>query len=320
MNEQEIASPHAPDQTAAASHIPGVARVSSINPNLPVVEPSKTSTLMGDFVARILVKISGVLSPVLIESALAASKRLGHLAVLAGAALTVAYAVFAAIKYNSFMIFATGLGFVVALAVAQFAASRFLDAADTLIAGTPSRISSSAFLDCAGLLVLLLAVATLCSGIAGAIASRSIVPLLPAVVVGLALTCFGAVSLHPNVVNVGTGGGTAGEEAIGLLSFFFKSALKLVPLFFLLFSVVGSLTVLLSFFGEGGAFASMAQSLVNVLPLPASASTGLTGSALVLVACLVPIFGYFVFLLQYLIIDVLRAVLAVPAKLDALRR
>jgi hypothetical protein len=168
--------------------------------------------------------------------------------------------------------------------------------------------------------MLLLAIATLCSGIAGAIASRSVVPLLPAVLFAVVLTCFSAVSLHPTVVNVGTGGGTAGEEAIGLLSFFFKSALKLVPLFFLLFSVVGALTVLMSFFGEGGAFASMAQSLLNSLPLRVSAASGLTGSALVLLACLVPIFSYFIFLLQYLVIDVLHAVLAVPAKLDSLRR
>jgi hypothetical protein len=143
MNEQEIASPNAPNapvRTGAASHIPGVARVSAIGAHFTGTEPSRTSTLMGDFVARTLVNISRVLSPSLIESTLAASKKLGHLAVLAGAALTLAYAIFAAIKYNSFMMFATGLGFVVALAVAQFAASRFLDAAGTIIASTPSRI------------------------------------------------------------------------------------------------------------------------------------------------------------------------------------
>jgi hypothetical protein len=37
-------------------------------------------------------------------------------------------------------------------------------------------------------------------------------------------------------------------------------------------------------------------------------------------ACFIPIFSYFVFLLQYLVVDVLRAILAVPAKLDVLRR
>jgi hypothetical protein len=34
----------------------------------------------------------------------------------------------------------------------------------------------------------------------------------------------------------------------------------------------------------------------------------------------VPIAVYFVFLLQYLFLDVIRAILAVPGKLDALRR
>jgi hypothetical protein len=84
--------------------------------------------------------------------------------------------------------------------------------------------------------------------------------------------------------------------------------------------VAGTLTIAMSFFGEGGAFASMAQGIVNLFPLPIQVPYGLTGTALVLVACLVPILTYFLFLLQYLVVDVLRAVLAVPAKLDALRR
>jgi hypothetical protein len=275
---------------------------------------------MGDFVAGLLGIVARVLNPALIESSLAGSKKAGHYAVLAGGGLTVAYAIFGAIKFNSFAIFAVGLGFVAALAVAQYAAIRFLGASDMIIASTPSRISSTAFLDCVGLLILLGAGATFLGGIATAIAGRSFIPLLPAALSGLTLTCFGAVALHPRMVNVATGEGTAGEEAIGLLSFFFKTGLKLVPLFFLLLSVAGALTIGMSFFGEGGALADMARGIVSAFPLPVQVPYGLTGSALVLVACLVPIFTYFVFLLQYLFVDVLRAVLSVPGKLDALRR
>jgi hypothetical protein len=206
------------------------------------------------------------------------------------------------------------------MAVAQYAAIRFLGAAHSVIAGTPSRVSSTAFLDCVGLLVLLFAATTLLGGIAGSIAGRSFAPLVPAVIMSLTLSLFGAVALHPGVVNVVAGEGTAGEEAIGLLSFLFKAGLKMVPLFFLLLSAAGTLAIAMSFFGESSAFASMAQSLVNTLPVPVQVPYGLTGSAVVLMACLVPIFSYFAFLLQYLVVDVLRAVLAVPAKLDALRR
>ena len=56
------------------------------------------------------------------------------------------------------------------------------------------------------------------------------------------------------------------------------------------------------------------------MPLPVSVPFNLVGSAVVMLACLVPIIGYFVFLLLHLMIDVARAVLSVPGKLDALRR
>jgi hypothetical protein len=322
MNEQETASPQFSSAPAAAGDIPGVARVGSIASasTVPSGSHRATNTIMADVVARLLRMVTAVLSPGLVESSLVASRRLGHYAVLVGAALTVGYAVFGAIKFNSFAIFALGLGLVVALAVAQFAAIRFLGASDTLIASTPSRISSSAFLDCVGLLVLLIAAATVLGGLASGIATHSFIPLLPAFLTGAILTCFGAVALHPRMVNVTPGEGSAGEEAIGLLSFFFKTGLKLVPLLFLVFSVAGVLTLLMSFFGQGGAFASTASGIVGLIPLPVQVPPGLSGSALILFACLVPIFTYFVFLLQYLFVDVLRAVLAVPSKLDALRR
>jgi hypothetical protein len=314
MNDHETASPQASSTSSLTSEIRGVARVES----LP--RPGSIHTIMGDAVAGLLSIVARALNPTFIESALVASRKLGHYAVLAAGGLTIAYAVFAAIKFNSFAIFAIGLGLVVALAVAQFAALRFLNASDTLIASTPSRISSSAFLDCVGLLVLLAAAAILLGGLAAAITSRSFVPVISALLSGATLTCLGAVALHPGMVNVTTEQGTAGEEAIGLLSFFFKTSLKLVPLLFVLLSAAGTLTIAVSFFGEGGAFASLAQGFVNLLPLPVPVPYGLSGSALVLFGCLVPIITYFVFLLQYLFVDVLRAVLAIPGKLDGLRR
>ena len=323
MNEQEIATSKVSAVPAPASDIPGIARVGSIgtaHSRVAAVTAKSTPTLMGDMVAGILGRVARILNPGLIESSLTACKKAGHYAVLASAALTIVYAIYGAIKFNSFAVFAIGLGFVVTLAVGQFAAMRFLDASDDMIASTPSRTSSSAFLDCVGLLILLFAVSTLLGGIATSISARTFVPLLPAVLSTVVLTCFGAVALHPRMVNVVNGEGTAGEEAIGLLSFFFKTSLKLVPLLFLLLAVGGALTIVMSFFGEGGAFASMAQGIVNLFPLPVQVPYGLTGTALAVVACLVPILTYFLFLIQYLVVDVLRAVLSVPAKLDALRR
>ena len=321
MNPNDTSSANVSTAPVAGGDIPGVARVQNLPPltNRPGAK-IPANTVMGDFVGGVLDLVARVLNPARIAAILSAAKTVGHYSVLAGGALTLLYAIFGAIKYNSFAVFAIGLGFVVALAVAQFVAIRFLAAADTVIASTPSKISSSAFLECTGLLVLLLAVATLLGGIAGAITAHSFMPLLPALFFGITFTTFGAVALHSQLVNVSSGDGTAGEEAIGLLSFFFKTGLKLVPLFFALLGAAGGLTILLSFFDSNSAFAAMAQNIVNLVPLPVQVPYGLSGSALVLIACLVPILSYFVFLLEYLVVDVMRAVLSVPAKLDALKR
>ena len=277
------------------------------------------STVLGDFVGMGLGFVPRVLSPDFVGTSLGLARRLGHYAVLVGAALTLLYGLFAAIKYQSFAIVGIAIVLTVAVAVAQFAASRFLDAADKVIDNTPGRVSSTAFFECAALLLLLLAVVMLVGGVSTTINLRSFVPLLPAVFGTVALTYLSALLLHPHTINVHVGEGSAGEEAIGILTTFFKAYLKLVPLFFFLLAVLGGLTLLTSFFGDG-ATAGVAQVVMQWVPLPINAPYGLVGASVLLVACLLPIFAYFMFLLQYLFLDVLRAILSVPAKLDALKR
>ena len=278
------------------------------------------ATLLGDVVGSVLERIARWLSPAFVERSLGLAREVGQYAVLGGAALTLLYGIYAAIKFNSFAFFMTGLGFMVALAVAQFAAIRFLTAGTRTIANTPSQVSSPAFLECTGLLLLLAALGALVGGVVSMIRVESIVPLVPALFVAAAFTYVGATALHPRLVNVNLGVGSAGEEGIGLLSFFFKAALKLVPLFFGLLAVGGVLAILASFTESGQAFASTIGAVLQFVPLPMETSAGFTGSAVIMLAALLPMIGYFLFLLSYLAIDLVRAVLSVPTKLDALRR
>ncbi|MBL9188134.1 MAG: hypothetical protein JNK23_11680 [Opitutaceae bacterium] len=339
MNQPDIASNPSASAPASSGSAPSHARVEHIatdpgvqiggNPSatqaqwgaaLPASAGPVSSTLLGDLVGRALGFVSSVLSPSLVQNTLGLAKRGGHYAVLAGGALTLVLALVEAIRGNSFQVFALGLGLVAAIGVAQFAATRFLDAAGTVIAGTPGRVSSAAFLDCAGLLLVMLAVSSLLGGITGAIAAGSLLPLLPAILSTALFACLGALALHPAVVNTHPGSGGAGEEAIGLLSFAAKAGLKVAPLVFALFSITGALTLLFGLFSRESGLAGVASSFLAALPIPVPVGGALVGSALVVVACLVPIVAYAVFLLQHLFIDLLRAVLSVPGKLDALRR
>jgi hypothetical protein len=149
---------------------------------------------------------------------------------------------------------------------------------------------------------------------------RSIAPLVPALVGVLLIFSYAIVMLHPTVVNVQVGEGSAGEEAIGILTTLMKANLLLAPLVFFLLSALGALIVIAGFFGDR--FAASFGQFLQALPLPMGYGMpfGFVGATLIIAACLVPIAVYFVFLLQYLFLDVIRAILAVPGKLDALRR
>lgn len=277
------------------------------------------STLLGDLVGKILGLVSKILSPGLLDSSLGFSKRIGHYTVLAGAVFTVIYGLIMAIKMEAFPLLLTALIYVGVIAVAQFAAMRFLDAATKIIATTPSRVSSPAFFECAGLIVIIFAISTLFSGFGAAIYMRSFPALVPFLVGSLFMVACATILLHPSIVNVEVGEGSAGEEAIGILTTLMKINLVLAPLVFFLLTVLGTLIVLAGFFGDR--LAASFAGFLEFIPIPMGALPfGFVGATLVIAGCLVPIAVYFGFLLQYLVLDVIRAILAVPGKLDALRR
>src|SRR5690606_13089802 len=142
-------------------------------------------------------------------------------------------------------------------------------------------------------------------------------PFLSGLLFAVFWTFVGGLCLHPRLLNVAIGEGTAGEEAIGLLTFSMKAGLKLVPLFFFLIALLGCFVILASFTDNGAQYAGLVRGIPGVgFGMPA----GFAGAATVIFACLIPMLGYLLFLIAYLIFDLIRAILSVPAKLDALRR
>lgn len=279
-----------------------------------------SNTLLGDFVARFVKVIGTALGSRLVENSLRLARNFGQYAVLLGAALGLLVAIIGAVRTNSFGLFVDGLVFVAAVAVAQFAASRFLHAGDALIASTPSRLSSLAFLECIGLLAILAALGCLLFGIFTAIQVRDLTPLVGYLLAAVFFAYFGTIALHPELVSVQAGSGSAGEEAIGLLAFLLKTALKLVPLFFALLAIVGSLVLLVSVVAPDSSFVYGLSEMIPVFPIPGVGGPGLNGSGLVLTATMLPLFAYFSFLVASLPLELWRAILAVPGKLDALRQ
>jgi hypothetical protein len=122
------------------------------------------------------------------------------------------------------------------------------------------------------------------------------------------LLYIGSTTLNPSAVNVEVGGKTsAGEEAISIVSFLMKlGLLRIIPFVFGIGATVGLIYVLYLYY----------PMFKDAPMLAAFVRPGYTG---VLGIALVPFIGYLLFLVYYLLFDLLRAILVVPGKIDSLK-
>ena len=288
-------------------------------PKVGIVE--QVSTLLARLIDILLNGMRSILTERLLRGILTFFGRCGYILVLAGAAIGLVQAIIAGIRIGTFGGIMTSLGSGIAIAgavaVLQYVAFRFFAANDTLVKSNPSRIGSSTFLDCFALILLVFAFVSVVGGVFGSIAAVSVTPLIPAVIAAVALLFGAGLVLNPKLCNVEIQESSAGEEAIGIVSYFGKVALVAQPLLFGLLALGGTLAICLSFFNTS-ASDMIAASLQEVPGAGAFASAG--GAALLIVACLLPVIYYIAFLFLYLQLDLFRAILGIPRQLDRLKR
>lgn len=273
------------------------------------------STILSNIVDKALGVAGGLLDASRLNCALRFSRQYGHYALLGGTTLVLLFSIYASIRLGSIGPFLLGVGCVVGLAVGQFVAVQFLGAGDKLIASTPSRLSSNAVLKCVGLICIVAAAGVFLISIGLCIETKSIVPIVPALVFTIILAAYGSLSLNPSSVNVEIGQGSAGEEAVGLIMTFLKMYLKIVPIIFALLSAAGAIITLVAFF----AHQEVMQSMSTLMPAPLNQLVGAGGAPLLIMACFAPLAAYLNFLIASLLLDVLRAILVLPSKIDSLR-
>jgi len=312
-----LSTPVADPAFSPASGSPPPPAPASSRPALKPADVAKLPTILASFIGGIIRYARAFLSPARLNALFSGANALGQVLVLIGAVLVFIYGIVYAIKYNSFQIFLTALGAVLLLAVLQFVAKRLLDACASILTTSPTRVASLAVLECFGLLMLLGALVLLVQGIVSAIQLESFLPLIPILLAAAVLIVAGGVALHPSLAHVEEAPASAGEEAIGLFSFFAKTLLVLQPLLFAVYAGAGVLVVLLAIFGKD---AGIAYAMLAFIPFQVPGVGGLAGAGLLASACLLPLFAYLSFLAYYLLIDVLRAILVIPVKLDQLRR
>ena len=249
-----------------------------------------------------------MLSKDLLDNVDELGKKVGNVALIVAALFFFIGMVIVGIKNKDFL--ATpgmGLVYVLAFCLAQYVAIKFLDAGKTLIEKSPSRLSSSAILECVALLAILGAVGALGGGIFMSIGMKSVQPLIAGLGATLILLYLAGTALNSEVVNVKVAGdASAGEEAIGIYAFLLKVHLRLVPFVYGV-SLLG-LALLLIYTSVTLPFKDFASSIFLIQP----------GTQIMFIA-LMPFGIYVAVLFLYLTIDVIRAILVIPGKLDKLK-
>lgn len=240
------------------------------------------------------------------------AKKVGHFALLISAVFIFIYGIIYGARAGSFLSsFGMHLLIFPIVVIAQYAAVKFLDAGHDLISKSPSSLSSKAFLDCFALLIAIAVIGTFGGSIVGGIMMRSFMPFVSGLGMTLILIYTLAVALNASTVNVGVAtDATAGQEAIGIFSFFIKLNLRIVPFIYGVVCALGPFMVIYFIIKVIGADDEFGVMMVGV-----GASSSF---AMIVGVAFLPFLAYLMFLFFYLLFDMIRAVLVVPGKLDVL--
>jgi hypothetical protein len=233
-------------------------------------------------------------------------EKAGNYALIVAAALGLIYGVVGAFKWDQLSPALMGLVWIPCVGVAQFVACKFSSTSRGLIHSSGSQLSSSAFLACLALVSLLLGVIALVGFSYSAIRMDSLSSF------GLGLVAFALcvlvawLCLNPALLNIRIlPASTAGEEAIGVLTFVLKALLRLVPIAFGVGVIVGDFQILAAIIRL---FRDTEYSMEGASP----------AAWLVMGSAALPLVGYVLFVIHYLMLDVIRAILAIPEKLDVI--
>jgi hypothetical protein len=231
---------------------------------------------------------------------------IGHIGLIVAAAIGFIFSLIFAIRANDFAAFGTGLIWVVLVFVIQYTAHKFSSAGEDLIKNNPTQLASQTFLDCFGFLVLIGGVVVFVMSLIDLIKGYGLISFLIGFGIFIFLEFVAMVAFNPQDIAVKmVQDNSAGQEAIGVITFFIKTLMKLVPILFGAAIAIGTVMLFIEgtrLFGDGAGFAWVRM---NDFIAPN-----------IIYAALLPFLSYLFFVLCYLSIDIIRAILSIPGKLD----
>jgi hypothetical protein len=233
----------------------------------------------------------------------------GFYGLFAAMGLIAACELIVAVKTNtpSGLLWAAAL--LLTLAVLQYTAGKFCDALEHLNRTTSGSLSSTAFPDSFALLSLASGVGALLTSVAIAIQSAMYLSLLWGIAGFIVCGYLAFVALNLGTLNVSVAPqARAGEEAIGVLTFLVKAVLQLVHV---AFGAGVALSLVMLGYVCSQAFSGTEGLLIVKFTEPVALMGVIYSAAL-------PLIAYLTFLFYSLLLDLCRAVLVTPSKLDKL--
>ncbi len=238
---------------------------------------------------------------------------LSNLGFYLAAVLTVLIGFIAAIRLpkNGFKAFLLSILFTIGFVVLQFIAKKFVDACEILIEENPTKMTSYAFLESIGLLSFIGGIVFFIINFINSIKGNTVENLVYAFAGLIVLWALSLLSLNPSEITIDIEKETsAGQEAIGIITFFIKVFMKLVPLIFSVIIIFGSINLLINLFSLFGNQGAVIRGWLESLSI----------FNIVVIGGLLPLGAYVSFLLLFLTIDIIKSILSLPEKIDKLKK
>jgi len=261
------------------------------------------SVRLGD---KLLAWAKNVLTPSRYDDAALNLEKAGHWALIVAAAAGLLFTIIGSIKTDTMSDFLVGVGWVVLVMVAQYVAGKLSSTERLLINSAPSEMSSQSFLSCLALLNLITGVLALVGFILMAIRTEDWNMVGAGVGIFILCELVVCLCLNPGMINITiSSSSTPGQEALGVMALVMKGLLRLVPVAFGIGAICGAV--------------GMIWMIVQLLRDQATSSSlmSMPMGSLVLVSAALPFLSYLLYIFIYLNIDLMRAILSLPGKLDA---
>ena len=249
-----------------------------------------------------------------IETANRVFRGCGSYGLLVAMLVVAAFTLIVAVKTDSLSSLLSGVVLILVLAGLQYVAGKSCDAIEELNRSTGGNLSSTMLPDCVAVLSKVVGAAALLGSVVAAIQTSVYVAILFGLVVFVVCAYLAIIAMNPAALNITIGPAAhAGDEALGVLAFLLKSLLRMAPAAFGAGVIYG--IVMMGYACYLAMFPGSAAGMRAAGLLAAEITAGIARTSLIWSAAL-PFAAFLLFLLYYLSIDLCRAILVLPGKID----